>query len=158
MGQEIERKFRVINNNYKIGSTYTDYKQGYLSTQKERTVRVRVADNLGYITIKGANQGVTRSEFEYQIPLPDALHLLTMCIPPIIEKRRYTYTAPDNHTWEIDEFLGANQGLVVAEIELAHPDEEFIRPPWIGCEVSDDARYYNSNLVDNPYCVWGDRE
>lgn len=154
MAKEIERKFLVTNQDWKKEATGTLYRQGYLSSVKERTVRVRIINDKAFITVKGANSGITRLEFEYEIPLNDATVMLdTLVEKPIIEKKRYKIKQ-GSLTWEIDEFLGDNAGLIVAEIELANEQQTFTKPAWIGQEVSDDQRYYNSNLVLNPYKNW----
>lgn len=155
MNREIERKFRVVDDLYKSGSTSCLYKQGYLCTNKERTVRIRIAGEKGYITIKGRTTGCSRVEYEYEIPLADAASMLdTLCLKPLIEKIRYRCTGPDGKVWEVDEFLGENEGLVVAEIELSGEDEPFARPSWVGDEVTGDPRYYNSYLSQTPYNKW----
>ena len=155
MNREIERKFRVVDDLYKSGSTSCLYKQGYLCTDKERTVRIRIAGEKGYITIKGRTTGCSRTEYEYEIPLADAASMLdTLCVKPLIEKIRYRCTGPDGKVWEVDEFLGENEGLVVAEIELSGEDEPFARPSWVGDEVTGDTRYYNSYLSQTPYNKW----
>ncbi len=146
MAQEIEHKYLVKNQDYKnlaIDKIYI--KQGYLSRDPERTVRVRLWDNDGYITIKGKNQGDSRAEYEYKIPYQDAEKLLELCVPPVIEKRRYIIPF-GGHNWEVDEFLGALAPLVLAEIELSSSDEKYDLPDFIGENVTNDPRYYNSNL------------
>ena len=154
MGTEIERKFRVRDDCWREGVRGVYYRQGYLQAERERTVRVRLAGNTGWLTIKGETRGVTRSEFEYPIPPEDAAALLDeLCDRPQIEKYRYR-VEHDGHVWEIDEFLGDNAGLVIAEVELASADERFSRPPWLGEEVSDDPRYFNANLVRHPWRDW----
>ena len=154
MGEEIERKFLVSGEPWRETAEGTRYRQGFLSTEPERTVRVRVAGPRGTITVKGKNIGARRAEFEYEIPVADAEQMLdTLCKRPLIEKVRYTL-AIGPHTWEIDVFEGDNAGLVVAEIELSREDEAFERPDWVGNEVTDDPRYFNSNLVANPYRTW----
>ena len=154
MGKEIERKFLVSGEEWKRGSPGVAYRQGYLSTVKERTVRVRTVGDKGFLTIKGVTVGVSRSEFEYAIPAEDANLLLNdLCEKPLIEKRRH-YIAYHGFTWEVDEFLGANRGLVVAEIELSSPDQVFARPAWVGAEVTGDPRYANSSLSAHPYTTW----
>ena len=152
--QEIERKFLVKNNEWQTGALKKYYKQGYLSRHKERTVRVRIAESEAFLTIKGKSVGATRAEFEYIIPLGEAsLMLDNLCEKPLIEKYRYTVVY-QGFTWEIDEFLGENEGLIVAEIELPAKDTPFVLPTWAGKEVTDDARYYNSNLSQFPYQKW----
>lgn len=154
MAQEIERKFLVADTTWLQAAEGTSYRQGYLPTQGKNTVRVRIAGDRGYLTIKGPSQGLTRSEFEYEIPLADAEAMLTeLCEFPLIEKRRYKQTV-GNHLWEIDEFLGANAGLVIAEIELSSETETFEKPDWLGSEVSHDARYFNASLAKHPYSAW----
>ena len=154
MGEEIERKFLVSGEAWRETAEGTRYRQGFLSTELERTVRVRVAGTRGSITVKGKSVGARRAEFEYEIPVADAERMLdTLCKRPLIEKVRYVL-AVGAHTWEIDVFEGDNAGLVVAEIELRREDEAFERPEWVGNEVTDDPRYFNSNLVANPYRTW----
>ena len=154
MGQEIERKFLVTNDTWRTKASGTHYRQGFLSTEPERTVRVRVAGDRGTLTIKGKTIGATRPEFEYDIPREDAEQLLdTLCQRPLIEKVRYLLREGP-HTWEIDVFEGDNAGLVVAEIELQREDEAFERPPWLGEEVTHDPRYFNASLVHKPYSRW----
>lgn len=154
MPQEIERKFLVTDLSWRSQAQGELYRQGYIPTQNQATVRVRVAGDRGYLTVKGPTTGITRSEFEYEIPLDDANSLLTqLCEPPLIEKWRYQLTV-GNHVWEIDEFLGDNTGLILAEIELADAIATFTMPVWAGQEVSHDPRYRNSNLAKTPYCQW----
>lgn len=154
MGKEIERKFLVAGDEWKRGATGVAYRQGYLSTVKERTVRVRTVGDKGFLTIKGVTVGVSRSEFEYSIPTEDANAMLNdLCERPLIEKTRYKVRV-GNLTWEIDEFFGENKGLVVAEVELQDEHQAFDRPPWAGQEVSGDPRYFNSNLIKTPYTRW----
>jgi adenylate cyclase len=154
VGVEIERKFLVAGEGWRALGTPSLLRQGYLSLDPARVVRVRIEGERAFLTIKGKSQGATRGEWEYPIPVPDASELLdTLCQPPLVEKyRRRIQAGP--HTWEVDEFLGANAGLVVAEIELASEDEPFDKPDWIGAEVTHDARYFNSNLIRNPYSSW----
>lgn len=150
---EIERKFLVTGDAWGVGRS-TAFRQGYLSTVKERTVRVRTADDQGSITIKGITIGATRTEFEYPIPLADAHAMLDdLCERPIIEKTRHVVEV-EGTTWEIDEFAGENAGLIVAEVELESVDQEFALPEWIGDEVTDDPRYFNANLIAHPYSEW----
>lgn len=154
MGTEIERKFLVKNGSYKKLSHGVYYKQGYLSTEKEKTIRVRIYDNKGFITIKGKTNGISRLEYEYKIPPKDAEEILNfLCGKLIIEKYRYHYKY-QGFLWEIDEFLGDNEGLVVAEIELPDENQEFCKPGWIGKEVTQVRRYSNASLVKNPYKNW----
>jgi adenylate cyclase len=153
MGSEIERKFLVDTAEWKPRDAGTPYTQGYLSSAKERTVRVRREGDRAVITIKGPTQGVTRAEFEYPIPVEDAEAMFALCEQPLIEKVRHA-EEHGGHTWEIDVFGGDNAGLVVAEIELAGEDEQVDVPAWAIREVSDDPRYFNANLVANPYKNW----
>lgn len=155
MSKEIERKFLVRGDGWRSNEGAL-YRQGYLNTDKERTVRVRVAGENAYLTVKGITKGATRTEFEYAIPVKDAQVMLdTLCERPLIEKRRYT-TDYDGRKWEIDEFLGDNEGLVVAEVELQSEDEHVEKPDWVAGEVTDDPRYFNANLVQHPFRQWGD--
>ncbi len=154
MGIEIERKFLLTGTQWKQLAEGVLYRQGYLSDVKERTVRVRTIADKAYLTIKGASQGAIRMEYEYEIPLQDAVTMLDeLCIQPIIEKNRYVVEFQGN-TWEVDEFFRENEGLVVAEIELESEDQLFEKPDWIGQEVTADKRYFNSNLAGNPYSNW----
>jgi adenylate cyclase len=154
MVQEIERKFLVTSDTWRRKAKGTYYRQGFLSTEPARTVRVRIAGERGTLTIKGKTVGATRDEFEYDIPREQAEQLLdTLCLRPLIEKVRYL-VREGAHTWEVDVFEGENAGLVVAEIELQREDEVFERPDWLGREVTDDPRYFNANLVENPYRTW----
>lgn len=154
MGIEIEKKFLLTGNAWKELAKGTAYRQGYLNSQKERTVRVRTIDDAGFLTVKGVSVGATRMEFEYDIPLDDAKTLLDeLCEKPIIEKNRYKIEF-GGFIWEVDEFFGENEGLVVAEIELESEDQEFEKPEWVGEEVTGDPRYYNSNLIKEPYTRW----
>ena len=154
MGQEIERKFLLANDGWRENATGTVFRQGYLSTDPDRNVRVRIKGEKAFLTIKGRTEGVSRLEFEYEIPLDEAQDLLdTLCHKPLIEKTRYKVHI-DGLVWEIDEFEGENRGLILAEVELESEDQAFERPSWLGREVSDDTRYYNSNLVANPFSRW----
>lgn len=154
MPQEIERKFLVIGVDWRELAPGVLYRQGYIPRGNQATVRVRVAGSAAYLTLKGPTVGLTRSEFEYAIPLADAEALLsTLCEPPLIEKIRY-HIPHGNHIWEVDEFLGDNGGLVLAEVELTHEGEPVTLPPWVGPEVSQDARYRNANLSRHPYRTW----
>jgi adenylate cyclase len=152
MATEIERKFLIRGDDWRQQSP-TRICQGYLSRDKDRTVRVRIAGSRAYLTIKGSSKGATRTEFEYEIPLADAQQLLSMCDGPVLDKNRHVLKHAGT-TWEVDEFLGANAGLVVAEVELEREDQPFERPAWLGKEVTEDARYYNSNLAAKPYSTW----
>lgn len=154
MAKEIERKFLVIGNKWRELAKGTHYRQGYLNSIKERTVRIRTIDNKAYLTVKGPTVGVTRMEFEYEIPYKDCVEMLdNLAEKPIIEKTRYKIKA-DDLVWEIDEFFGVNEGLIVAEVELQSEEQKFEKPEWIGEEISGDPRYFNSNLVNNPYTTW----
>ena len=154
MAKEIERKFLVKNESFKLFSTGVLYRQGYLNRDKHRTVRVRVAGEQAFLTIKGLTNGMERLEFEYPIAVSDANEMLeTMCPKPLIEKYRFNIMA-DGHLWEVDEFTGDNEGLIVAEVELKSSDEEVIIPDWVGAEVTGELKYYNSNLVINPFKNW----
>jgi len=155
MPLEIERKYLVRNDSWRTQGKGTRYRQGYLSTEPARTVRVRVAAGRGFITVKGLTVRVTRPEYEYPIPVEDANEMLdTLCLKPIIEKVRYTIEYA-GLLWEVDEFEGENAGLVIAEVELARADQTILLPDWIGEEVTDDARYYNASLIANPFTSWG---
>ena len=153
MSTEIERKFLVHGTDWRQGAPVR-LRQGYLNRDRERTVRVRIAGSRAYLTIKGLTRGVSRPEFEYEIPLYDGEALLTLCDGVPLEKDRYTLKHA-GATWEIDEFLGANAGLVIAEIELKDERQEFERPSWLSTEVSDDPRYFDSSLIAAPYATWG---
>lgn len=152
MAIEIERKFLVVGDAWRTTAAVY-YCQGYLSRSKERTVRIRIAGEQGYLTIKGVTTGASRSEFEYEIPLVDAQQLLALCDGPLIEKYRRDVHY-EGMLWEVDEFLGENKGLVVAEIELESESQTFAKPDWVGVEVTSDARYYNSNLSLSPFSSW----
>ncbi len=153
MAFEIERKFLVASTDFLDGISPTHFRQGYLNSDSRRTVRIRVAGEQAMITIKGLNVGMTRPEFEYSIPLADGHQLLELCEPPLIEKNRFLVEFAER-TWEVDVFLGDNEGLVVAEIELGHESDQFDPPPWLAEEVTSDSRYFNSNLVAHPYKSW----
>lgn len=154
MGVEIERKFLVRNSTYKEFADAHHYKQGYLASRLGVTVRVRLADDKGYLTVKGQAVGIARPEFEYEIPKEDACYMLEhMCESGIIEKVRYR-TEVGGITWEIDEFKGLNEGLVVAEVELDVVGQEIVLPEWIGEEVTGIPIYYNSSLSKFPYTKW----
>lgn len=154
MGREIERKFLVVGDAWRHLAPGVHYRQGYLNRDKERTVRVRTVGEKGFLCVKGLTVGVSRPEFEYEIPLADAEAMLdNLAEQPLVEKVRYRIPV-GNLAWEVDEFFGVNAGLVVAEVELADEAENFERPVWVGREVSDDPRYFNSNLVRHPFCTW----
>lgn len=154
MGVEIERKFLLVGEAWRALGEPVLLRQGYLSSNPDRVVRVRVEGERGVMTIKSRSTGATRGEWEYEIPLADANELLDrVCEQPLIEKYRRRIPFAGN-MWEVDEFLGANQGLKFAEIELASEDQQFARPDWIGEEVTHDPRYYNSSLVRLPFSKW----
>jgi CYTH domain-containing protein len=153
---EIERKFLVLDDSYKslsYGSSHI--RQGYICSERGRTVRIRIRDEHAYITIKGPslNGGLSRYEFEQEIPFVDGENLMSLCDPGIIDKTRWLVKS-GRHTFEVDEFHGDNDGLVVAEVELASEDEPYEKPAFIGQEVTGDRRYYNSQLRRNPYKRW----
>lgn len=153
---EIERKFLVNSDAFKTDSfSQNRIKQGYLSSVPERTVRVRIKGDRGYITVKGgSNQtGLSRFEWEKEIPIEDAEKLLLLCEKGIIDKTRFEVKV-GKHTFEVDEFYGNNEGLTVAEIELESESETFTKPNWLGIEVTNDNRYYNSSLSNNPFENW----
>lgn len=154
MGIEIERKFLLKGDAWRSLGQPVLLRQGYLSSNKERVVRVRIEGEGATLTIKGRSSGATRGEWEYPIPLADAAELLDgLCEQPLIEKYRRRIAFAGN-VWEVDEFLGANQGLAFAEIELSSEDQAFDKPDWIGAEVTHDPRYYNSSLIRLPYSQW----
>lgn len=156
MNLEIERKFLVTSNDYKKESYSNFYiKQGFLNSNKDRTVRVRLTDDKGYITVKGRSNasGTSRFEWEKEINIKDAKNLLLLCEKGIIEKIRHLVDY-DNHIFEVDEFLGDNFGLVVAEVELKSELEMFEKPIWIENEVTGNSKYYNSQLIKKPYKDW----
>lgn len=153
MGVEIERKFLLKGEEWRSLGVPMLLRQGYLSSDPARVVRVRVEGEHAFMTIKSKSVNATRGEWEYPIPLLDANELLALCEQPIVEKFRRKIEFAGN-VWEVDEFLGANEGLVVAEIELASEDQEFGRPDWIDVEVTHDPRYFNSALARHPYPAW----
>ncbi|HVQ21478.1 MAG TPA: CYTH domain-containing protein [Terrimicrobiaceae bacterium] len=154
MAKEIERKFLVKGDAWRALAKGTTYRQGYLNSAKERTVRVRTAEDKAFLTIKGLTLGATRAEYEYAIPFDEGKAMLdALAEKPLIEKKRYKIPAGDL-TWEIDEFLGDNAGLIVAEVELKSEDQAFDRPAWLGDEVTGDTRYYNANLIKKPFRRW----
>jgi CYTH domain-containing protein len=154
MAIEIERKFLVKNDTWRSLATGENYCQGYINTQNGTTVRVRIAGDRAYLTLKGRSQGQARSEFEYPIPLAEAQEILaTLCDRPFIEKIRYRIKQGDI-VWEVDEFLGDNAGLILAEVELTDENQSIELPDWIAQEVTHDSRYYNSRLAKTPYCQW----
>jgi adenylate cyclase len=157
MAVEIEHKFLLANTDWRAEVTHSiDYRQGYLSSQPTSSIRVRVSDNHAWLNIKSATIGTHRHEYEYEIPLSDANQILDeLCKKPLVEKTRH-FVEHDGHIWEIDEFYGANQGLIVAELELSEIGEAFVKPAWLGVEVTHDMRYYNNNLSNHPYTTWSD--
>lgn len=155
---EIERKFLVTSEDYKKQATSkTRITQGFLNTHPERTVRVRIKGDKAYLTVKGKgnNTGTTRFEWEKEISIGDAIHLIDLCEPIILEKTRFEIPF-GSHIYEVDEFFRDNEGLVVAEIELQHEDEAFEKPDWLGDEVTGNNKYYNSQLSLKPYIQWKD--
>jgi adenylate cyclase len=159
MGIEIERKFLVKNLNFKTESFEKKYlKQGYLNADKNRTVRIRVADNMAFITIKGKSNssGTSRFEWEKELPISEAEELLLLCEPSIIEKYRY-FIKKGKHTFEVDAFLGDNHGLIVAEVELNSENETFEKPAWLAKEVTGELKYYNSSISKLPFKNWTEK-
>lgn len=155
MSQEIERKFLVKGDFKPFAFAQSRIVQGYISSASGRTVRVRIRDGKGYLTIKGASNasGTSRYEWEKELPLSEAEELMKLCEPGVIDKTRYLVRS-GGHVFEIDEFRGENDGLVVAEVELASEDEAYVKPDFIGEEVTGDVRYYNSRLMKKPYKTW----
>lgn len=155
MGVEVERKFLVSDDSWRDGvTTSTRIVQGYIAQTPSATVRVRVKGDKGFLTVKGLSVGVSRSEFEYEVPVPDALAMLAeLAQGPVIDKVRHLVPV-GGHVWEVDVFAGDNTPLIMAEVELASADEPFERPGWAGLEVSDDQRYFNVNLARSPYSTW----
>jgi len=156
MAQEIERKFLVKSDQFKAeASKSTRITQGYLSSVPERTVRVRIKGDQGYITVKGigSGSGASRYEWEKEIPMAEVDELLKICEPGVIDKTRFEVKM-GNHTFEVDEFYGENSGLIVAEVELSAEDEAFGKPEWLGQEVTGDPKYFNSMLMKNPFSRW----
>lgn len=156
MAQEIERKFLVKDDSYRaMAYSSSRIKQGYICSMRGRTVRIRIRDGKGYLTIKGPSNasGTSRYEWERELPLEEAEELMRLCEPGMIDKTRYLVKAGD-HVFEVDEFYGENQGLVVAEVELKSENEAFLRPDFLGEEVTGQVKYYNSFLMKEPYCRW----
>ena len=156
MAKEIERKFLVRDTSFReMAFGKSRIRQGYLSSARGRTVRVRVRDDKAYLTVKGPSDasGTSRGEWEYQIPVADAEELIPLCEPGVIDKERFLVQA-GKHVFEVDEFHGDNEGLIVAEVELSAPDEPYEKPAFIGQEVTGDVKYYNSFLIKNPYKMW----
>ena len=153
MALEIERKFLVKDDTWR-SEKGTLYRQGYLNSAKERTVRVRIIDDKGYLTVKGISRGAVRAEYEYEIPVAEAEAMLDdLCEKPLIEKMRCKIESK-GFVWEVDEFFGENQGLLVAEVELESEDQTFVKPEWVGEEVTGDTKYFNANLIHHPYSKW----
>ena len=156
MAIEIERKFLVNSTDYRqMAASKSRIRQGYICRESGRTVRIRIRDGRGFLTIKGpSTNGMARFEFEKEISLSDAEQLFELCQPGVIDKTRYLVNMPDGHVFEVDEFYGENVGLVIAEVELSSEDEPFEIPPFIDREVTGDRRYYNSHLTANPFTTW----
>lgn len=154
MGVEIERKYLVNQEKWQPPHEGLLYRQGYIYTYNRSTVRIRIAGNQGFLTLKSKTEGISRAEFEYVIPLSDADEMLKLlCDHPLIEKIRYK-VAVNNLNWEVDQFLGENKGLILAEIELRDENQEIQLPEWVDLEVTEDHRYFNSYLAKNPYRQW----
>jgi CYTH domain-containing protein len=153
MPSEIERKFLVLDGSWRDGSAGVGIAQGYLSRDGQRTVRVRIAGDSGFLTIKGPTEGISRAEFEYEIPVEDARELLGLCVPGVIDKTRYRIPY-QGRVWEVDVFHGDNEGLVIAEVELEDESISPDLPPWVGVEVSSELRYFNSQLAARPFRTW----
>lgn len=154
MPLEIERKFLLRGEGWRALGAGVPYRQGYLSTEPGRSVRVRLVRDRGYLTIKGITVGAVRAEYEYEIPAADASEMLDkLCERPLIEKTRYR-VEHQGFVWEVDEFDGDNAGLIIAEVELDEEDQAIVLPDWIGIEVTGDPRYYNASLITNPYTSW----
>jgi adenylate cyclase len=155
MAIEIEHKFLLANDDWRKHVSHNCYyKQGYLNSDENSSVRVRIADDKAWLNIKSATIGTQRQEYEYLIPVADANEIInTLCHKPLIEKTRHFVTI-GQHLWEIDEFASENEGLIIAEIELSKIGEKFTRPSWLGLEVTDDVRYYNNNLSQHPFSLW----
>lgn len=154
MSIEIERKFLTVDDRWRALADGVSIQQGYLSSHADRIVRVRIEGSSAMLTIKGRTVGTARGEWEYPISMDDAAKFLNeLCEKPIIEKKRYRIPY-QGRVWEVDEFLGENTGLVVAEIELSAEDQQFAKPDWIGVEVTHDSRYFNANLLHHPYMHW----
>ncbi len=165
MGIEIERKFLVAGDGWRAAAReVVPMAQGYINDmgamdrgEQKASVRVRIQGETAFLNMKSRELGHTRQEFDYPIPVADARALLALCVGGVVDKRRH-YVEHEGHLWEVDEFLGDNAGLVVAEIELDHADEAFVKPAWIGKQVTDAARYYNLALASRPYSAWSDDE
>ena len=165
MGVEIERKFLVAGDGWRAAAREVlPMAQGYINDmgamdrgEQKASVRVRIQGDAAFLNLKSRELGHTRQEFDYPIPVADARALLALCVGGVVDKRRH-YVEHEGHLWEVDEFLGDNAGLVVAEIELDHADEAFVKPAWIGKQVTDAARYYNLALASRPYSAWSGEE
>lgn len=155
MAIEVEHKFLIKNDNWRQQISHSArYSQGYLSSQPTSSIRVRICDTKAWLNIKSATIGTHRLEYEYEIPLTDADEILhELCVKPFIEKTRH-FVLYEGYTWEIDEFQGDNEGLIVAEIELSEIGQSFPKPEWLGREVTHDLRYYNNNLCMTPFSKW----
>ena len=152
MAAEIERKFLVMGDDWRDApSTY--FCQGYLNRDKHRTVRVRIAGDTAMLTVKGLTTGASREEYEYSVPLEDATAMLKLCEGPVVEKNRYVIKHR-GLDWEVDEFLGDNTGLIVAEVELESEQQEIVPPKWVSDEITDDPKFFHSNLSTRPYNTW----
>ena len=156
MSKEIERKFLVKPEYLHLFQEGKLYCQGYLFSDNDKVVRVRLIDDKGFLAVKSKLSGITRNEFEYEIPFSDAEYMIkNLCASPIIQKYR-SKVLINSMLWEVDKFVGENEGLVIAEIELEDEKQSIILPEWAGIEVTGDRRYYNSNLAENPFCKWMD--
>ena len=154
MAKEIERKFLVISDAFKEGIDPIYIRQGFISTNKNSIVRVRIKEKTGYLAIKSTDSVLSRIEYEYEIPVEDAYEMLRdLCMKPGIEKLRYVLQY-EGHTWEVDVFMKENSGLIIAEVELGSEDEAFSKPLWLGEEVSGNPRYYNASLIAKPFISW----
>ncbi|WP_035615869.1 CYTH domain-containing protein [Haloferula sp. BvORR071] len=158
MATEIERKFLVKSDAWREGGPPGEkICQGYLASDRQRAVRVRLKGTKAFLTVKGAGEGIARAEFEYPIPVADAQEMLALCLPSPVEKIRHERHCGSS-LWEVDEFRGENAGLVVAEIELEAEDSDFERPDWLGEEVTHDPRYLNTSLAKHPWRKWDENE
>jgi len=156
MNLEIERKFLVKNDSFKLNAFKKKYiKQGFLNSNKDRTVRIRIMEDEAFLTVKGKsnNAGTVRFEWEKEISVEDAQKLMFLTEEIAIEKHRY-FIKEGNHVFEVDEFLGENAGLIIAEIEFTEENERFSKPNWLGKEVTGEIKYYNSSLSKSPFCTW----
>ena len=156
MPEEIERKFLVKGDSWRKLAQPELFRQGYLAASENCLVRLRTEGNRGVLTIKGKRRGIAGSEFEYEIPVDDAMEMLKLAISNPVEKIRYKIQY-EEHLWEVDVFSGKNEGLIIAEIELKSENQSFLKPRWILDEVSEDRRFYNSYLSKHPFQEWGNR-